>query len=97
MTSMFPPSLPSAVSQAASYAAIGGASASPAGAVGGAGRASGLNGLTGLAGSGRGEDVLLRAEVEPEARGLGVLAHAERVLAALAPSGAAGAAEAPAR
>lgn len=88
MTSMFPPSLPSAVSQAASYAAIGGACASPSGAVGGAGRASGLSGLAGLAESGCGEGVLLRAEVEPEARGLGVLAHAERVLAALAASGA---------
>lgn len=37
----------------------------------------------GAAGAADGAGVLLRAEVEPSARGLGVQAHAERVLAAL--------------
>lgn len=79
MTPLFPPSLPSA-----SLAAFGAATGAPSGAAGGSASATGLSGL---ARSGGGEGALLRAEVEPEARGLGVLAHAERVLAALDAAG----------
>lgn len=63
------PMLPPSLPTAATASSIGGVAHAPIGS----------DARGGLDGAG-----LLRAEVEPEARGLGVQAHAERILAALA-------------